>query len=299
MIAKNEGLLFIRCTKHQYLIKKGSMSNYSFSVQDEDKNGLLDVLFEKTEYPIQKKELICYLSNELSITEENAREYIDRFLNLEILLDEDRSFGNKEILLIHNSALSSEIEKTFGVSNDNLKYKRIILDNPDFSSEVTDQTIEDSISASDIFVIVCSYFSPDLFYKWNQKCIELNKALVISYLDGNEGIVVPLMSPATSGCYNDFEILRESSFHNLLDYQLMKEKLIKERDPKTNYNELYAKALLINTMLIIRGCLANSKINQYAYSFDYERMVTTKTRLIRFPNCPSCQGDANISHPFI
>jgi thiazole/oxazole-forming peptide maturase SagC family component len=283
----------------QYLIKKGSMSNYSFSISDDEKSGILDYIFERVSFPIEKDDFMKELCDKLTLSQEKSNEYLKQLMSLNIIVDLSLSPAINKVCLFFNDEIQKRVKENFEKQSKTLNCKTFPLNSQDIISQYTYKEIEDSISAFDFVVVIHSYFSPKLFYQLNKICIEYNKPLFISYLDGNEGIVVPLISPAKLGCYNDFELLRESSFHNLLDYQLMKEKIINEKNGFTEYNEIYLNTLLLNTILIIKGCLEKSQINLYGYSFDFERMVNTKTKLIRFPNCPSCQGDSNISHPFI
>lgn len=299
MIEKNQGFLFIRCCKYQYLIKKGSMSEYSFSVSDNEKSGFLDYILERASFPIEREDLINELCNKLDLSQEKSDEYLQQLMNLNIIVDLSLSTVVHKACLFFNEEIQKTIEKSFIGLCKGYDFNEFSLNSQDIISQYNPEEIENTISASGFVVVVHSYFSPILFYRLNKICIEHSKPLFIAYLDGNEGIVVPLISPAKLGCYNDFELLRESSFYNLLDYQIMKEKIINEKNGFTKYNDLYLNALILNTLLIIKGCLVMSQINQYGYSFDFERMVNTKTKLIRFPNCPSCQGDMNISHPFI
>lgn len=153
----------------------------------------------------------------------------------------------------------------------------------------------------DIVLIYAGWYNPMLFYEINKMCIDNKKSLIISYLDGNEGIVIPLINFDQTGCYNDFELMREASFHNLLDYQVAKERIIKENSAPGKFytTKLYAQALSIRTILIMNKIVSDSFINYYAYDFDFERLVESKVKLLKFPKCPSCQGDKNLSHPFI
>lgn len=90
MININKELYTIRCNKYQYLIKKGSMSNYSFNILDEDKTGILDLLFEKISYPIQYNMLKEIIMDKCkNITEEKVDEFINNLKDIELLIDKD------------------------------------------------------------------------------------------------------------------------------------------------------------------------------------------------------------------
>jgi len=299
MLRKNKGFMFIRCNQYQYLVKKGSMSNHSYNILDENKIGILSYLFEVTEFPLKKTDLLANIQTKLLLPYEEASEYIENLINHEILLDEDVSVGVKKACLFTNGEISGNIDDFICTKNLGLDIEKFVLTHQDIYSEYDADTIETALSNADVVIAMYSHFAPALFYELNSKCVELNKMLVIAYLDGNEGVIIPLSSPTKSGCYNDFEILRESSFHNLIDYQVMKESLINEDVPSPDYDSLYLELLLLNSALIIRSSLISTYINQFAYSYDFERMINAKTKLMRFPNCPSCQGDSNISHPFI
>lgn len=300
MLDKNKKLLFIRCNKHQYLVKKGSMSNYSFNIFDEERDGFLDFVFERVNYPIEKGELAQLIDEKLSISDEEVNERIDELIDLDIFTE--RKADENEVskaCLFFNQEISEKVQSSFCEKNPQLLFDSFAISHQSVFADYENSRVELAINESKIVIVITSYFSPNLFYELNAKCIEYNKMLLIAYLDGDEGVIVPFDSPMEKGCYNDFELLRESSFHNLLDYQMMKEKLSTPELDIPQHEELFLDALLINTTLIMREVLASTKINQYGYSFDFERMVNTKTKLIRFPNCPSCQGDSNISHPFI
>ncbi|MBO0481266.1 hypothetical protein [Candidatus Enterococcus courvalinii] len=294
MINKNEGLIFIRCNKYEYLVKKGSLSNYSYNIIDESKDGFLDYLFEKSSFPIEKSELIKQMIAKLELSSEIVEEYIERLITLKILEDKTVKPLQQNVVIICNKEIERDITTYF--CNLNMHFNitgKYTLDNLDISNLDLNQT--------DLVICFTSYFSPQLFYKINKKFVENNQPFLISYLDGNEGIVLPLLNPQKKGCYNDFELLRESSFYNLLDYQVMKEKLIENQQAASlmTYSSICLASLLLNTLLITNYCLSKGSINNFAYSFDFERMVNTKIKLLKFPNCPSCQGDGNITHPFI
>ncbi|MGL5972840.1 MAG: hypothetical protein ACRCZK_03920 [Oscillospiraceae bacterium] len=216
-----------------------------------------------------------------------------------VLLEETNQIGTKKACVFYNEEIESDVTVGFCKKNDQLILEKFPVSHQDTYSQYAENLIEDAISNCEFVIVLTSYFSPALFYQLNAKCVEFNKMFFISYLDGNEGIIIPLRAPAKLSCYNDFELLRESSFYNLLDYQMMKEELNGENLDIPQYEQLHLEALLLNTTLLLQNFLKNTNINQYAYSYDFERMVNCKTKLMRFPNCPSCQGDTNISHPFI
>lgn len=173
----------------------------------------------------------------------------------------------------------------------------MLLGDREISSLEDEQFIE-SVKNSEYIVVISKLFQPNLFYKVNYISVNLNKKIIISYLDGDEGIIVPIINPSKTGCYNDFEMLRESSFHNLLDYQIMKEYKINNGN-NGHFNEFYYGMLIDYTIILLNNYSKYSYINSYAYSLDFERLVTSKVRLLKFPKCPSCQGDSNLTHPFI
>lgn len=305
MIKINKGLYAIRCSRYQYLIKKGSMSNYSFDILDEDKSGILDLIFEKTSYPIDEKELKENIMNYCeNITEDKMNEFINNLREVELLIDIEKHEKKIDVMLIIDSESKKCVEEKLNKFNYNCiatvtmdEINNITLDNRKLES-LDDSEFVNLIKMAEYIVVLSKGFQPDLFYKINYHGINLNKKLVISYLDGDEGIIVPIVNASKTGCYNDFEMLRESSFHNLLDYQIMKEDRINNND-YTYFDELYYGMLVDYTILLLNNYSKYSYINSYAYSLDFERMVTSKIRLLKFPKCPSCQGDSNLTHPFI
>ncbi|EUJ21534.1 hypothetical protein [Listeria aquatica] len=149
----------------------------------------------------------------------------------------------------------------------------------------------------DILALFMPYYSPVVLHEIDEFCVRNNKKLFVTYVDGDEGIILPLM--ANDGlCYNDYEIMRESSLHNLLDYQVMKEHLISKKvDMKIHAFKW--EYVLISSLLILKRHLEKTLINSFAYSIDIERFIITKTKLFRFPKNSLSQSDINIKHPFI
>lgn len=305
MISLNKKLSKIRCNRYQYLIKKGSMSNYSFDIVDEEKTGILNVIFEETTFPIEKEELKDNIMKKCkNLTEEKTNEFIKKLEDIELLVELSNKIDKSNIMLITDNESSELMKKKLLKFNYNIKStinieddKKMFLNGREIES-LDDEEFINAIENSDYIMVLSKYFQPDLFYKVNYYSVKLNKKMIISYLDGDEGIIVPIMNPNKSGCYNDFEMLRESSFHNLLDYQIMKEdKIIGSNDKY--YNQFYFEMLMDYSIILLNSYDKYSYMISFAYSLDFERMVTSKIRLLKFPKCPSCQGDSNLTHPFI
>lgn len=307
MLMINDKMHFIRSSKYEYLAKVGSISNYSFQLKDEEQSGMLEILIENTEFPISKPELIELLSeNTLNIDVAQIEETIERLLEIEVLY-ETSQISRKEIPVciitdekfkaaVHENLQMQNIDVTYFVLDDggqpSSQYKNVI----DLNDE--EQT-KHLFAPFEYIIIFKTQFSPTTFYKLNKICLYLNKKLIISYLDGHEGVIVPLLNFNQVGCYNDFELLRESSFYNLLDYQVMKEQLIKDDKPLSSPVSLHFNSLILQTMLLFNHYTSYTNINYYAYSLDFERLEHTKSRLLKFPKCPSCQTDKNLVNAFI
>lgn len=305
MIDLNKGLGRIRCNKYQYLIKKGSMSNYSFDILDENKTGILDLLFEKVSFPIEEMILKDTIMKECTnLTEEDMTKFIENLKEIEVFIEVLDNETKTNITLITDSESIEFIENKLVNFNYNIKIglkidesKELFLHNGEDVSLEEEQFVE-NMKNSEYVLVLSKFFQPDLFYKLNYYSIKFNKKMIISYLDGDEGVIVPIINPNKTGCYNDFEMLREASFHNLLNYQMMKEDKVNSENNKY-YNKFYFNMLIDHTIVLINNYNKYSYINNYAYSLDFERMVTSKIRMLKFPKCPSCQGDLNLTHPFI
>lgn len=303
MLAINTGLQFIRCSKYEYLIKKGSISNYSFNVRDEEKSGLLDLLFNQITYPAEEEVIYQQVEERLGdLDHDYIKSILDQLLDTEIMY-EVGSLPQEQLRMSVITGIDhiSMVEEKFAETNFHIATYVInpSTDEADVALDMEDeQMLAQTFQDTDYILLFQDHFSPQLFHKMNAFCLNHNKKLMISYLDGNEGIIIPLVNFNQVGCYNDFEIMRESSFYNLLDYQVMKERAIEE-DPISQTNKLHLDFLLNHTILLLNQITTVTSINYYAYSLDFERLVNTKTRLLKFPKCPSCQGDKNLVHPFI
>lgn len=302
MIKLNQTMQYIRCSKYEYLIKKGSISNYSFNLRDEEKNGILEILFEKTKYPMEKDELKSYMIENADFSESSkAEELINQLLEIEVFLKES-SQTIPNICLIVDRYNTGFVGDMF--LNQGYIHSVFPLENEENSDSICldweDDKLKQILSPFDYVVLLKNNYSPSTLHKLNKICLSEKKKVVMSYLDGNEGVIVPLLNVEQTGCYNDFELLRESSFYNLLDYQVMKEKLLHgETVEDPNQNFLHFSTLVNHTLLLLNHYLTFTSMNYFAYSLDFERMVTTKTRLLKFPKCPSCQSDKNLVHAFI
>lgn len=289
MFQLSKDLQFIRCTRHKYLVKKGSMSNYSFDIIDEKETGILDVLFEKTRYPIDEESFNKIVHDNLG---NESEELVQKLLELGVLKRTDNEIGKRSLFIITES------------ENYDLLTHKLCNMNYDITGfysleQVTDsdKTIKKEIQECEVLLVLSNTFRPDVFYEVNPYIVENETKTIISYMDGDEGIIIPLVNPQKYGCYNDFELMREASFHNLLEYQIMKEEIIKNKPIRAN--SFYSEMLVDWTIVVLNSICNESHINHFAYSIDFERMHFAKTRLFRFPKCPSCQGDSNLTHPFI
>lgn len=304
MLVLNKQMRFIRCSKYEYIVKKGSISNYSFSLKDDDKSGLLDFLFERANYPASLSELVNSAVGVLpKCGEVDARSTIEKLTELEVLESMDTMVGKPKVFVVTGNQYSKIVYDRFSAHGYPLEV-RIVDSEPGKKArfDSVDQeyaALLEAVDDQDCVIVIKTGFSPSLFYEVNKLCTEDDKKLVIAYLDGAEGVIVPLLNASQVGCYNDFELLRESSFFNLLDYQIMKEDLVRKDSNKIITSQLYFSMLIDHTLLLFDRYIKSTSINYYAYSLDFERLVFTKTRLLKFPKCPSCQGDRNLVHPFI
>lgn len=305
MLTLNGSMKFIRCSKYEYLVKAGSMSNYSLCVKDEDKQGIIEYLFEQIKYPASQKELVDELVSKLNHSKvKDIKNTVTRLKELEIIVHTKEKDRNQTVFILADDNCAALAKDRFSAQGYNVRGRIFSsnrnIKNYSFKSINQDyKQLSKAISKHDFIVLLSTSFSPTLFYEVNKVYLEDNKKLIIAYLDGREGVIVPLLNPVQVGCYNDFEILRESSFFNLLDYQMMKEHILRGNSNNGNYNQVHLSALIDQTLLLLEHYLKSSDINYYAYSFDFERLVNIKTKLLKFPKCPSCQSDRNLVHPFI
>ncbi|WP_100332613.1 hypothetical protein [Bacillus xiapuensis] len=303
MLTLNKGMLFIRCSRYEYLVKKGSMSNYSFHLKDEDKTGILEALFEKTDFPVPQERLAEELSNKISEPNEKyVSDLLEQLLEIEVMLEcPNAQQIEKPVCIMTDLEQVSVIQDIF--EKGGYSAQLLVLDdanhNEQFISLNHNEAASEKLEPFEYVILFKNHFSPGTFYQANKLCLEQNKKLIIAYLDGSEGIIIPLLNFAQVGCYNDFEILRESSFYNLLDYQVMKERLLQQDKVQPTSHPLHFHMLVNQTALLLNQYMQFSSLNYYAYSMDFERMVNTKTRLLKFPKCPSCQSDKNLVHAFI
>lgn len=302
MLRLNRSMRFIRCSRYEYMVKRGTISNYSFNLQDEDRLGTLEYLFERVDYPVARDRLLEILGTAFDATESDAlTSVVDRLAELEILEDVAAGPSGARLLLLVDESASTLARPRFDNAGHDARI--VSLDGSASAStegsKLDDDSLSEAIGERDLTVVLTTSFAPGLFYRLNRLCLARGKALVIAYLDGSEGVIVPLLDPMKCGCYNDFEILRESSFYNLLDYQMVKERILADSAHAPLPDPLHLSALVDQTLLILRQLLKFTSIDYYAYSLDFERLVNTKTRLMKFPKCPSCQGDRDLVHPFI
>ncbi|PFR25757.1 hypothetical protein COK19_14375 [Bacillus cereus] len=306
MLKISQTMQFIRCSRYEYLVKKGSISNYSFNLKDEEQSGILEIIFEEITFPISRDDLEAQLLMRIEDIDSNhITSLLDQLLEVEILYEVSTvAKKNIKICVIADNERIDMIMKAF--EEQSYEMQPFVIKNPPSESNnikyINLQNENDAFEQLEEFEYVLvfkEHFSPSTFYQVNKLCLELNKKLIISYLDGNEGVIIPLVNFSQIGCYNDFEILRESSFYNLLDYQIMKEQLLQQDYPHKSSNNLHFNILVNQTVLLLNHYSSYTNINYYAYSLDFERMINTKSRLLKFPKCPSCQSDKNLVHAFI
>lgn len=306
MLKISQTMQFIRCSRYEYLVKKGSISNYSFNLKDEEQSGILEIIFEEITFPISRDDLEAQLLMRIEDIDSNyIKSLLDQLLEVEILCELSAvTEKNMKICVITDSEKVDVIMNAF--CEQSYEIQSFVFENPSSESNnikflelQNEKNALEQLKDFEYVLVFKEHFSPSTFYKVNKLCLELNKKLIISYLDGNEGIIIPLVNFSQIGCYNDFEILRESSFYNLLDYQIMKEQLLQQDYPHKPSNNLHFNILVNQTVLLLNHYSSYTNINYYAYSLDFERMINTKSRLLKFPKCPSCQSDKNLVHAFI
>lgn len=289
MIQLCKDLQYFRCTNQKYLVKKGSMSNYSFDIIDEKSTGILSVIFEQTEYPVDERVFREMAEEYLG---DEADEFLQKLLELEVLQQTDDGVGKRSLFIITNK----QNRELLSAKLTDMDYDIIGFYDLEklFSS---DAELEDQIKNCDVLLVFSNTFRPDAFYAVNPYIVTNETKTLIAYMDGDEGIIVPLVNPQKFGCYNDYELLREASFHNLLEYQIMKEELMKT---KPSGKITFQHSMLADWAIVIMNSICcETHINHFAYSLDFERMHFAKSKLFRFPKCPGCQGDTNLTHPFI
>lgn len=289
MINLHNDLEFFRCTKTNYLIKKGSMSNYSFNIIDENNTDVLEYIFEIEKYPVDEEKFISNINKYIG---EESKEFIQKLLELEVIRKVNNDTVSNKVMVISTKEDKKLIENK-------LSEMGFVIDSFYEIENVSEENkeLESSIANSEMLLVFSNNFRPDIFYTINAYIVNENKSTIFSYMDGDEGIILPLLEPKYKGCYNDFELIRESSFHNLLEYQVMKEEIVKNKLMKKN--SFYSSMLLDWSIVIMKFLNKQTQINHFAHSIDFERMHFSKTRLFRFPKCPSCQADVNLTHPFI
>lgn len=307
MLMINEKMNFIRNSKYEYLAKIGSISNYSFQLKDEQHSGILEILVEEVKFPITYDSLIeLLLKTTTNVNIEQIKKVIENLIEIEVLYKMSQMNREKiPVCMIVDKEEQETIRQCIQEPDYDVTY--FALDNGSKEIVSSDNILylddekkgNKQLEPFEYILLFKKNFSPAIFYKLNKMCLGLNKRFIISYLDGHEGIIIPLLNTKQVGCYNDFELLRESSFHNLLDYQIMKEKFLNGDNPSNSPVLIHFKSLVLQTMLLFKHYTTYTNINYYAYSLDFERLVTTKSRLLKFPKCPSCQTDKNIVNAFI
>lgn len=289
MIQLLDDLQFFRCTKQKYLVKKGSMSNYSFDIIDERGTGVLDILFEKLKYPMDEEKFRTAIEKFVG---DEVNEFINKLLELEVLKRTDDKKEKNSLFIITNDdnrmIFTKKLEEMDYIINGFCDLELL---------DTSDSNLANNIKNCDVLLVFSNTFRPDVFYTVNPYIVENGTKTLIAYMDGDEGIILPLENPAKYGCYNDFELLREASFHNLLEYQVMKEEMMKGKPTKPVC--FYSSMLIDWAIVVLNSICKETHINHFSYSLDFERMHFAKSKLFRFPKCPSCQGDANLTHPFI
>jgi len=284
MLRLNKELLFVRVNRYEYLLKKGTLSNYSFTILDEDELGFLSILFEDLIYPLAEEGIVKRLEQELKMTKEKIKEILLQLKEAEVLIEHTEA-KKLSICALAPSEIKDQVHARLAeVIESNIK--TLDLKDVDYT-KITEE----------IVALFLPYYSPTILHEIDEFCVKNGKQLFITYIDGDEGIVVPLM--AKNGLsYNDYEIMRESTLYNLLDYQVMKEHLI-VKESEMRIQQFKWEYILLSSLLIFKQHLEKPLINSFAYSIDTERFILTKSKLFRFPKNALSQSDANIKHPFI
>lgn len=284
MLTLNKEILFIRVNRFEYLLKKGTISNYSFTVIDEEKLGVLTILFEEISYPKTQEEIIKSVNYKGNFSTSKLVEIISQLIDAEILLLEEKTIETP-LCIITPEKNKLQVEERFReiISNN---FKIIELERIEYS-EILEEVI----------VLFIPYYSPSVLHEIAEFGVKKSKKLFITYVDGDEGIIIPLMD-LEGPCFNDYEIMRESSLYNLLDYKVMKEHLI-YKESGVRIEMFKWEYILMTGLLILKQHLETSNINTFSYSVDTERFIITKSKLFRFPKNSLSQSDVNIKHPFI
>jgi len=284
MLTLNKELLFIRVNRYEYLLKKGTISNYSFTILDEEELGFLTILFEKLTYPMAEDKIVKELKQTLGMTTEKIKDILSELKESDILIKNTKSDIPSICVLAPNEIKEQIKQRLAEVIKSDIKVKDL-------------QQVNYSDITEELIVLFLPYYSPTILHEVDEYCTQAGKKLFITYIDGDEGIVLPLVSNDGLS-YNDYEIMRESALYNLLDYQVMKEHLIAKK-AEMKIQDFKWEYILMSSLLIFKQHLEETMINSFVYSIDTERFIFTKSKLFRFPKNSLSQSDVNIKHPFI
>jgi hypothetical protein len=144
MLRLNKELLFVRVNRYEYLLKKGTLSNYSFTILDEDELGFLSILFEDLIYPLAEEGIVKRLEQELKMTKEKIKEILLQLKEAEVLIEHTEAkklsicaLAPSEIKDQVHARLAEVIEsniKTLDLKDVNYRYFNIIVHVIKFSS---------------------------------------------------------------------------------------------------------------------------------------------------------------------
>ncbi len=168
MLRLNEKLMYIKCSTYEYLVKKGSISNYSYNIIDEKKLGVLETLFHHETYPIHKEQLLNRLGKNMSGDQKNELEsIIEEFLELDILVEEKEHLSQKAAILTksHYTEIVNERFKEMGfsccfiLSRDEVNPSGTTpVENVLFVDDYNDESLEKLLSGFDIIIVIWDHF---------------------------------------------------------------------------------------------------------------------------------------------
>lgn len=157
MIKLFKDLQFFRCTKSKYLVKKGSMSNYSFDIIDEKGTGVLEYIFEKEKYPVDEENFNSTVRKYLG---DESNDFIEKLIELEVLKRVEKKVDKRTVFVI----TGNENKELLIGKLEEMNFESIGSYDIEKLSE-SNQELENGINKCDIVLVLSNTFRPDVFMR--------------------------------------------------------------------------------------------------------------------------------------
>jgi bacteriocin biosynthesis cyclodehydratase domain-containing protein len=158
-------------------------------------------------------------------------------------------------------------------------------------SELSIEALRQSVREADLTILAFEQPVLSVTHLVNRVCLELDRPWLHVAIDGNFGLVGPLVIPHQTACYNDFRTLYEASNPAAQMARRYRQHLLRRKASTffpglpVHVDVVAGLASLAAIHFLIQGhCFAAGRVAVV----DFDRLTTDVENVLRLPRCPVC-----------